>query len=86
MTIMIEVLSPFNLGALIALYEHNVFVQAVIWETNPFYHLGVELGKKISKSTLEDIELGCTEYEAKFQFDDFTNRLLKHLWRERTSI
>ncbi len=38
----------FNLGALVALYEHKVFVQGVIWNINPFDQWGVELGKKIA--------------------------------------
>ena len=45
-TIMAEELSPFVLGALIALYEHIVFVEGVIWDINSFDQWGVELGKK----------------------------------------
>ena len=41
-------IEPFVLGALIALYEHRVFVQSVIWEINPFDQWGVELGKRLS--------------------------------------
>ena len=44
-TILAEELSPFSLGALIALYEHIVFVEAAIWGINPFDQWGVELGK-----------------------------------------
>ncbi len=47
-TILMDQLTPKNLGALIALYEHKVFVQSVIWDINPFDQWGVELGKKIS--------------------------------------
>ncbi len=42
----------FNLGALVALYEHKVFVQGVIWNINPFDQWGVELGKKIAVALL----------------------------------
>ncbi len=42
----------FSLGALVALYEHKVFVQGVIWNINPFDQWGVELGKKIAVALL----------------------------------
>ena len=48
-TIVIERLSPRVLGALVALYEHKVFVQGVIWNINSFDQWGVELGKKIAR-------------------------------------
>jgi glucose-6-phosphate isomerase len=47
-----EELSPFALGALIALYEHNVFVQGSIWGINSFDQWGVELGKELAMSIL----------------------------------
>ena len=45
-------LDPATLGALIALYEHTVFVQSVLWDINPFDQWGVELGKKICSTLL----------------------------------
>jgi glucose-6-phosphate isomerase len=45
-------LDPATLGALIALYEHKVFVESVLWDINPFDQWGVELGKKICASLL----------------------------------
>jgi len=51
-TIMFNSLTPETFGALIALYEHKVFVQSVIWEINPFDQWGVELGKKVATSLL----------------------------------
>ncbi|MFC6669075.1 glucose-6-phosphate isomerase [Marinobacterium aestuariivivens] len=51
--IMLEELSPRTFGALIALYEHKVFVQSVIWGINPFDQWGVELGKKMANRMLE---------------------------------
>ena len=45
-------LDPATLGALIALYEHKVFVESVLWDINPFDQWGVELGKKICVSLL----------------------------------
>ena len=45
-------LTPYNLGRLIALYEHQVFVQSVIWNLNPFDQFGVELGKELANRYL----------------------------------
>ncbi|OGT36836.1 MAG: glucose-6-phosphate isomerase [Gammaproteobacteria bacterium RIFCSPHIGHO2_12_FULL_37_14] len=54
--ILMEYLTPKNLGALLALYEHKIFVQGVIWEINSFDQWGVELGKQILPSILEQIQ------------------------------
>jgi glucose-6-phosphate isomerase len=43
---------------LIALYEHKIFVQGIIWELNSFDQWGVELGKSLTKSLLKKIALG----------------------------
>jgi glucose-6-phosphate isomerase len=51
-TIVMPQLSPRHLGALLALYEHKVFVQSVIWNINPFDQWGVELGKTIARGLL----------------------------------
>jgi glucose-6-phosphate isomerase len=52
-TLLMDELSPKNLGALIALYEHKVFVQGSIWNINSFDQWGVELGKKMANSLLD---------------------------------
>ena len=44
--------TPRNLGRLISLYEHKVFVQGVVWNINSFDQWGVELGKEIAKKLL----------------------------------
>lgn len=49
-------ISPKTLGMLIALYEHKVFVQGVIWQINSFDQMGVELGKVLAKTILKDIQ------------------------------
>lgn len=49
-TILLESLSPFAVGQLIALYEHKVFVQGVLWGVNSFDQWGVELGKELARS------------------------------------
>lgn len=48
-------ISPYYLGMLIALYEHKTFVQGVIWDINSFDQWGVELGKQLAKTILNDI-------------------------------
>lgn len=55
-TVLLDQLTPATLGALIALYEHKVFVQAVIWDINPFDQWGVELGKQIATDTQKIID------------------------------
>ena len=52
-TILIEKLTPRNLGSLIAFYEHKVFVQGIILNINSFDQFGVELGKELTKSFFE---------------------------------
>jgi glucose-6-phosphate isomerase len=51
----LDKLTPFNLGLLIALYEHKVFVQSVIWQINPFDQWGVEYGKKLNQSIYRNL-------------------------------
>jgi glucose-6-phosphate isomerase len=55
-TILIDKLTPKSLGALIALYEHKIFVQGVVWNIFSFDQWGVELGKQLAKNILNDIE------------------------------
>jgi len=57
-TITLDELSPFALGHLIALYEHKVFVQGVIWNVNSFDQWGVQLGKVLASTILEEMEKG----------------------------
>ena len=54
-TILIKQLSPRTLGMLLALYEHKIFVQGIIWNLNSFDQWGVELGKQLAKQVLDDI-------------------------------
>jgi glucose-6-phosphate isomerase len=55
-TLLMEELSPYHLGVLIALYEHKVFVQGVIWEINSFDQWGVELGKVLGNRVLDALQ------------------------------
>ena len=52
-------LDPETLGVLIALYEHKIFVQGVIWEINSFDQWGVELGKQLASTLLRELESGA---------------------------
>ena len=55
-TFLIDQLTPASLGALIALYEHKIFVQGVIWNIFSYDQWGVELGKQLASTILKDIE------------------------------
>ena len=62
-TLVLERISPRRLGALVALYEHKVFVQSVIWGINCFDQWGVELGKELDKDVYQHI-IGRSEGKA----------------------
>ena len=59
-TILGEFLTPRTLGALVALYEHKVFVQGTIWGIDSFDQWGVELGKKLATTIIDELEAGET--------------------------
>ena len=54
-TLLMDELTPHALGALIALYEHKIFVQGTIWNVNPYDQWGVELGKQLAKAIENDL-------------------------------
>lgn len=54
-SILVRTLDPFTLGMLIALYEHKVFVQGIVWRINSFDQWGVELGKQLAKAILPEL-------------------------------
>ncbi|CAG8553873.1 6749_t:CDS:2 [Acaulospora morrowiae] len=55
-SIMVQKITPGTLGALIALYEHKIFVQGIIWNINSFDQWGVELGKVLAKKILPELK------------------------------
>ncbi|UCF01384.1 MAG: glucose-6-phosphate isomerase [Deltaproteobacteria bacterium] len=67
-------LTPETLGSLIALYEHKIFTQGVIWNINSFDQMGVELGKQLAKT----IENELQGDEAVFSHDSSTNGLINY--------
>jgi glucose-6-phosphate isomerase len=77
-TILADRLTPHSLGALVALYEHSVFVQGTIWGIDSFDQWGVELGKQLAKTT--EAELAATAPQ--LQHDSSTNALIRR-YRER---
>lgn len=74
-TIVLEQLTPETFGSLIAMYEHKVFVQSVIWEINPFDQWGVELGKQVATSLLDEFEQTSSQSNS---LDCSTGGLLNH--------
>lgn len=77
-TILMTSLDPFQLGMLLALYEHKVFVQGVVWGLNSFDQWGVELGKQLANSLLPALN-GDQAYDA--QLDDSTRGLISYFRR-----
>lgn len=78
-TIAYHKLTPQMLGMLLAMYEHRTFVQAVIWDINPFDQWGVELGKKISGNIKTSLENNSSDKA----LDATTTELLNHYYQSR---
>nr|ABB76189.1 phosphoglucose isomerase [Colias eurytheme] len=57
-SIVVKKFTPFTLGALIAMYEHKIFTQGVIWDINSFDQWGVELGKQLAKAIEPELQDG----------------------------
>jgi len=71
---MINELTPFSLGQLIALYEHKIFVQGVIWNIFSFDQFGVELGKVLANKILPELD----NSEPVSSHDSSTNGLINY--------
>ena len=71
-TILYKMLTPRNLGSIIAMYEHKVFVQGIIWNINSFDQWGVELGKQLAKAILPQFK----DHELVSNHDSSTNGLI----------
>ncbi|MGY2461707.1 glucose-6-phosphate isomerase [Vreelandella sulfidaeris] len=80
--LMLKQLDAWGLGALVALYEHKVFVQSVLWNLNPFDQPGVELGKKLATSLFNT--LTGSDNEQDLVKDASTQQLLRKVgeWRQ----
>ena len=79
-TILAQHLTPNALGALVALYEHSVFVQGSIWNVDSFDQWGVELGKALAKRTAAEI---ASTQEPALAHDSSTNALIRRYRRLR---
>jgi glucose-6-phosphate isomerase len=73
-TILADRLTPATLGALVALYEHKVFVQGTIWAIDSFDQWGVELGKQLAQRIVPELE---SEQEPRLDHDSSTNALIR---------
>ena len=73
-SIMFDKLTPNTLGKLIALYEHKIFVQGMMWDINSFDQWGVEYGKQIAQQILPQL----TNEETVSNYDSSTNGLINH--------
>ncbi|MCI1014340.1 MULTISPECIES: glucose-6-phosphate isomerase [Herbaspirillum] len=72
-SMLIEQLTPYSLGSLIALYEHSVFTQGVIWNIDSFDQWGVELGKQLAKRTAREL----IDHVQPLHHDSSTNALIR---------
>jgi glucose-6-phosphate isomerase len=79
-TILVERITPETLGKLIALYEHSVFVQGVIWRINSFDQWGVELGKQLAQRIIPELE---TKSEPTLRHDSSTSTLIRRYRKQK---
>ena len=79
-TILAERLTPAVLGSLIALYEHSVYTQGVIWNVNPFDQWGVELGKALAQAIIPELESSSLPT---LSHDSSTNNLIRRYRKMR---
>jgi len=77
-TIVLEEINPKNMGALVALYEHKIFAQGILWNINSFDQWGVELGKLLAGPIFESIESGKSSRE----FDSSTAGIIEYILRK----
>jgi glucose-6-phosphate isomerase len=80
-SIFVQKLTPATLGSLIALYEHKIFTQGIIWNINSFDQMGVELGKVLAKA----IEPELRDNAPVTTHDTSTNRLINYFKRQRVA-
>ena len=73
-TLLLKALTPKALGSLIALYEHKIFTQGIIWDINSYDQPAVELGKKVAASIYDDLR----KHKTVDKYDDSTNSLVNY--------
>jgi glucose-6-phosphate isomerase len=82
-TILAERLTPEVLGKLVALYEHSVFTQGVIWNINSFDQWGVELGKALAQRIVPELE---NPSEPDLKHDSSTNNLIRRYRKMKAAL
>jgi len=80
-TILAQRLTPETLGKLVALYEHSVFTQGVIWNIDSFDQWGVELGKVLAQRIIPELE---SKDQPKLMHDSSTNNLISYYRKSKT--
>ena len=78
-TLLFNQLDPYTMGMLVALYEHKVLVQSIIWNINAFDQWGVEFGKQLASKLLPELQ----RKEPVFAHDSSTNGLINHILARR---
>lgn len=78
-SIMVDMVTPFTLGAMIAMYEQKIFTQGIIWDINSYDQWGVELGKQLAKA-IEPEMAGDSPVNS---HDSSTNGLINHIKAQR---
>ena len=81
-SLILDHLSPRTLGALIALYEHKIFILGTIWDICSFDQWGVELGKTLAQNILPELQSG----DVRDDHDDSTRNLMQYFVDQRKSI
>jgi glucose-6-phosphate isomerase len=81
-TLLLDHLTPYAMGTLVALYEHSVFVQGTIWSINSFDQWGVELGKVLAKKVASEL---TASDEPQLDHDSSTNALIRRYRAARAS-
>jgi glucose-6-phosphate isomerase len=74
--LLMERLTPAQLGSLVALYEHCVFTQGAVWGVGPFDQWGVQLGKELANRIVPELEGG-----RELKHDSSTNALIRRYWK-----
>jgi glucose-6-phosphate isomerase len=82
-SIMVKKIDPRTLGALIAMYEHKIFVQGVIWNVNSYDQWGVELGKQLAGKILPELEKGENSSDIELCHDSSTNALMRWYFKNK---
>jgi glucose-6-phosphate isomerase len=79
-TILFNELTPYSLGQLIALYEHKIFAQGILWNIYSFDQWGVELGKVLAKKILPELS---SDFSGELKHDSSTNKLINYYKRNK---